>query len=72
MATFYSRKSDAKEISRNNLKFQPGLASLLPLVEDLRAATNSPLLQNSLLGSAEPIFLHMHVSLLASLNTPLE
>ena len=72
MATYYSHESDAKEVSRDDLEFQPGLASLLPLVEDLQAVTSSPLLRNGLLGSSEPIFSRMHVSLLASLSVPLE
>ena len=72
MATFYLREADAHEVNQEDLARHPGLEAMLPLVEDLRAATYSSLQRNRLLGWDEPIFFQMHISVLATLRTPLE
>ena len=43
MATFYICKADAQEANQEALLKHPGLEALIPLVEDLRAATTSSL-----------------------------
>ena len=72
MATFYVREADTHEVNQDALNKHPGLEVLIPLVEDLRAATLSSLQCNGMLGWDEPIFSHKHVSTLIALRTPLE
>ena len=72
MATFYICKADAQEVNQEALLKHPGLEALIPLVEDLRAATTSSLQCNGLLGWDKPIFSCKHVSMLTALRTPLE
>lgn len=72
MATYYVREGSAREITPDDLENHAGLSVVVPLVEDLRAATRTPLLCNGMLGWNEPIFSRMHVSTVSTLMTPLE